>query len=110
MRSGEVIRVQLGSCEVRGLVVSVPATRSARPGFESRPGASSQGGLRGGRSHCEYFLIKYGNRRALKKKINHKENSTNDLPFSISYYSPTVHASVLLPFLATQTETTSKKN
>ena len=31
-------------------MVSVPATRSACPGLESRPGA----GLRGGRSLCEY--------------------------------------------------------
>ena len=42
---------------------SVPATRSARPGFESRPEASPQSGLRGGRSLCEYCankLIKLG--------------------------------------------------
>ena len=35
-----------------GLVVFIPATRSVRPGFESRPGASPQCGLRGGISHC----------------------------------------------------------
>ena len=35
-------------------MVSDPATRSAHPGFESRPGTSPRGGLRGGRSHCEY--------------------------------------------------------
>ena len=29
-----------------GLVICVPATRSARPRFESRPGASPQSGLR----------------------------------------------------------------
>ena len=46
-----------------GLVISVPATRSARPGLESRPGASPQSGVRGGRSLCEYCtnkLIKLG--------------------------------------------------
>ena len=42
-----------------GLVISVPATRSARPGFNSRPGTSPQGGLRGGRSLCEYCTNKY---------------------------------------------------
>ena len=36
-----------------GLVVSVPATRSTHPGFESRPGASPHSGLRGGISLCE---------------------------------------------------------
>ena len=35
-----------------GLVVFIPATRSVRPGFESRPGAAPQCGLRGGISHC----------------------------------------------------------
>ena len=39
-------------------MVSVPATGSARPGFESRPGASPQSGLRGGRSLCEYCTNK----------------------------------------------------
>ena len=49
-----------------GLMVSVFATRSARPGFESRPGASLQSGQRGGRSLCGYCtneLIK------LEKKV-----------------------------------------
>ena len=32
---------------------------SARPGFESRPGASPPCGLRGGRSHCNTVQIKY---------------------------------------------------
>ena len=44
-----------------GLVVSVPATRSARPGFDSRPwagGASPQSGLGGGRSLSEYCTNK----------------------------------------------------
>ena len=41
-----------------GLVVSVPATRSDRPGSESRPGASPQSGLRGGRLLCEYCTNK----------------------------------------------------
>ena len=35
-----------------GLVVFIPATRSVRPGFESRPGAAPQCGLKGGISHC----------------------------------------------------------
>ena len=48
--------LSLDDVEVRcgGLVVSVPATRSTRPGFKSRPGASPQSGLRGGKSLCEY--------------------------------------------------------
>ena len=37
-----------------GLVVSVPATRSARPGFESRPGPLPKSGLRGGTFLCKY--------------------------------------------------------
>ena len=41
-----------------GLVASVPACRSAHPGFESRPGASPPSGLRGGRSLCEYCTSK----------------------------------------------------
>ena len=54
---------QLG--EVRwSIVVSVPATRSARPGFESLPGGySPQKDQRGGRLLCEYSankLIKLG--------------------------------------------------
>ena len=56
-----------------GLVVSFPATRSARPGFESWPGASSQSGLKGGRSLCEYYtnkLIKLGQ---VGCKLNKKE-------------------------------------
>ena len=40
------------------LVVSVPATRSIRPRFESRPGVSPQSGLRCGRSPCEYCTNK----------------------------------------------------
>ena len=63
--SGLVVRcgglvVRCGGLEVRcgGLVVSVPATRSARPGFESRPVASPQSGLRGGRSLCQYCINK----------------------------------------------------
>ena len=49
-----------GSIVVRcsGLVVSVPATRSACPRLESRPGASPQSGLRGGRLLCEYCTNK----------------------------------------------------
>ena len=43
----KVSKNQLRRCG--GVVVSVPATR---PRFESRPGASPQSGLRGGRSHC----------------------------------------------------------
>ena len=38
-----------GGVVVLRLLVSEPATRSARPKFESRPGASPQSGLRGGR-------------------------------------------------------------
>ena len=52
---------EFGKCG--GLVISVLATRSARPGLESRPGASPQSGVRGGRSLCEYCtnkLIKLG--------------------------------------------------
>ena len=45
-------------------VFSVPATRSARPGFESRPRASLQSGLRGGRSLCEYIQIDYKKNQA----------------------------------------------
>ena len=41
-----------------GLVVSIPATRSDRPGFASRPGASPQSGLWGGRSLGEYYKNK----------------------------------------------------
>ena len=44
-----------------GLVVNVPATRSAHPGFESRPGGPHHrvvSGLRGGRSLCEYCTNK----------------------------------------------------
>ena len=36
----------------RGSVLSCPCLWAARPGFESRPRASPQCGLRGGRSHC----------------------------------------------------------
>ena len=55
-----------------GLVVSVFTTRSARPGFESRPGASPQSGLRGGRTLCEYCtnkIVKTRPRLAISKKI-----------------------------------------
>ena len=45
-----------------GLVVSVPATRSARPGFESWPVASPQSGLRDGRQLCEYYTNKLYNK------------------------------------------------
>ena len=54
-------KVVYGSCV--GIVVSVPVTRSAHFGFESRRGASPQGSLRGGRLLCEYCtnkLIKLG--------------------------------------------------
>ena len=40
-----------GSCG--GLLVSVPTIRTACLGFESRPGAFTYSGLRGGRSLCE---------------------------------------------------------
>ena len=59
-----------------GLVVSVPATRSARTGFESSPGASPQSGLRGGRSLCEYCIIKI----ALCKTIGAARNWMNSSP------------------------------
>ena len=48
------IRLKLVIRRCGGLVVSVPAIRSARPGIESRPGSLPQSGLRGGRSLCEY--------------------------------------------------------
>ena len=64
VRCGGLV-VRCGGLVVRcgGLVVHVPATRSTRPRFESRPGASPQSGVRGGRSLCEYCtnkLIKLG--------------------------------------------------
>ena len=55
-----------------GLVVSVPATRSAGPGYESQPGASPQSSLGDGRSRCEYCtnkLIKLGPGWLYVKKI-----------------------------------------
>ena len=53
-------RVNYSTVHVRcgGLVVSVPGTRSARPGFESQPRASPQSVLRGGRSLCKYCTNK----------------------------------------------------
>ena len=61
---------------MHGLVDSVPATRSARPGFESRPGASLQSGLRGGRSLCENCTNKINKTRprldVSKKKYIYK--------------------------------------
>ena len=40
------------------VVYSVPATRFARPlGSNLDPGPSPQGGLRGGRSLCEYCTV-----------------------------------------------------
>ena len=42
-----------------GLVVRVPASIVRPTEFESRPVASLQGGLRGGRSHCKTVLIMY---------------------------------------------------
>ena len=58
--------------EVWGLVVSVPATRSARPRFESRPGTSPQSGLRGGRSLCECCTnkLKLNPGKSKRKKKN----------------------------------------
>ena len=53
-----VIHAKLFGVRCGGLVVSVPATRSDRPGSESRPGASPQSGLRGGRLLCEYCTNK----------------------------------------------------
>ena len=47
-------------------MVSVPATRSARPGFESRPVASPQSGLRGGR-----LLFEYCTNKLLKVRGSH---------------------------------------
>ena len=65
-------------------MVSVPATRSAQPGFESWPGLS---GLRGGRSLCEYCtnkLIKKKTRpglavsyKYLKKEDRRQKNTPN---------------------------------
>ena len=40
-----------------GLVVRVTSTISAGPGYESRPMASPQSGLRCGRLHCEYCIV-----------------------------------------------------
>ena len=56
-----------------GLVVRVHAI--ARPGFDSRPGASPQCGLRGGRSHCYTIQINYKSprpRRAVNKNNKKK--------------------------------------
>ena len=54
------------------LVVSIPANRSAHPGFDSRPGASPQGGLRGGRSYCVYCTNKLIKPNRLRLAVNEK--------------------------------------
>ena len=41
----------------------VTVSRSARPGFESRPGSSPLSGLRGGKSLCEYCTNKINKTR-----------------------------------------------
>ena len=49
---------------MRILWIRIPNTAlDARPGFESWPGASWQGGFSCGRSHCEYFTNKVLNAR-----------------------------------------------
>ena len=67
-------------CMVRcgGLVVSVPATRSGRPGYESRPGGLTTEWSEGrrGRLLCEYCTKNYKTKLRLavsKKKKNVRE-------------------------------------
>ena len=74
-----------------GLVFSVPATRSARYGFESRPRDSPQSGLRGGRLLCKNctYKNKYPQNhetRILRTALSHKVSLRLSVFFlSVSY-------------------------
>ena len=58
-----------------GLVVSVPATRFARPGFESRPGASHK--VVGGAADCLVNTVQINKTRPRLAESKKKRVKTN---------------------------------
>ena len=102
MKKLHINNYQASPTIVQSILVSVPATGST--GFDSRFGASPPGGLRGGRSLCEYLSNKVIQknirpRLAVSKKINNYQATftidRNRFQFFISSNIYCVHHVIL---------------